>query len=124
MKGTILLHESDSELRKVVALHLEHLKWRVLQSKTVEFAMRLLEREEPDILIAEFDPPYANKGRLIDRFREINGNTSGSILILMILDHVDRQLLNRYRPEIVVHKPFDVRFVSRNIDRLLDQRRH
>jgi DNA-binding response OmpR family regulator len=124
MKGTILLHESDSELRKVVALHLEHLKWRVLQSKTVEFAMQLLEREEPDILIAEFDPPYANKSRLIDRFRDINGNRSKSILILMILDDVDRKALDRYEPEIVVHKPFDVRFVSRNIDRLLDEGRN
>jgi DNA-binding response OmpR family regulator len=122
MKGTILLHESDSELRKVVALHLEHLKWRVLQSKTVEFAMRLLEREEPKILISEFDPPYIKKGRLINRFRKINENGSDSILILMVLDHVDRELLDKFKPEIVIHKPFDVRNVSRNINRLLDKR--
>ena len=123
-KGTILIHESDSDLRKVIALHLEHLEWRVLQSKTVDFAIRLLEREEPDILIAEFDPPYTKKISLIDHFREINGNASESILILMVLNHVEREILNQQKPDIVFHKPFDVRIVSRKIDHLLNKRKH
>jgi DNA-binding response OmpR family regulator len=122
MRGTILLQESDSELRKVIALHMEHCHWRVLQSRTVEFALRLLEREEPDILISEFDPKNSNEAELINRFREIQEDHSRSILIITTLEHVNRKMLNKYQPEIVLHKPFDVRKVSRKIDHLLEKR--
>jgi DNA-binding response OmpR family regulator len=117
MKKTILLLESDSELRKVIALHMERLNWRVLQSKTVEFALQLLERETPDILILELDTPYRMNGMLIDRFRAIDHGLPGKVVILA-LEHLNREVVDRYQPDILIYKPFDIRNLSKRVEAL------
>ncbi|MEJ2551023.1 MAG: hypothetical protein P8Z42_06560 [Anaerolineales bacterium] len=120
MKGSILLQESDSDLRKVLALYLENLDWRVLQSKTKKFAVQLLEKENPTILITELDPAESKPDDLIKCFRAVNKVRAVSILILTTFEHLGKEIVRQYRPDAILHKPFDVRTVGRKIERLLD----
>jgi DNA-binding response OmpR family regulator len=120
MKKTILLLESDSELRKVIALHMERLNWRVLQSKTMDFALQLLEMETPDILILEMDTPYRMNGVLIDRFRDLDHDPSGKVVILA-LEHLNREVVERYRPDLLIYKPFDIRNLSQRVKALVEE---
>lgn len=127
MKGTILLHESDSELRKVIALHLEGSDWRVLQSKTTAFAKQLLDREDPEILISDYVPHDPSYEALFNCFREEDRESADSIpwdsiLILTTLDRLGEAALERIKPELVIHKPYDVRLMERKIDRLIAAR--
>ncbi len=120
MKGSILLQESDSELRKALALYLENLDWRVLQSKSKKFAVRLLEKENPVILITELDPAKSKPDDLIKCFRGLNQAQTVSILILTTFEHLGKEIVRQYCPDAILHKPFDVRTVGRKIERLLD----
>jgi DNA-binding response OmpR family regulator len=117
MKKTVLLLESDSELRKAIAMHLEGQQWRVLQSKTLDFAIQMLDKESPHVLISELDSPYQMNGILIDRFRERNNNHSGKVVVLA-LEHLKSGIVERYHPDVLIYKPFDIRYLSKKMEAL------
>jgi DNA-binding response OmpR family regulator len=122
MKGTILVLESDSELRRVLSLHLEQLKWRVLQSKTVDFALHLLDRDSPDILVVDADSANPRADELVKQFRDHGPEGAPGLVFLTAIDRLGRESLHRCEVDVVLYKPFDVRHLSRKIDSLFEER--
>jgi DNA-binding response OmpR family regulator len=110
----VLILEPDDELRKVLGCHLGRQRWRVLESRTEQEALRLLELENPLVLIVEVEPPGNATEKLLQLFRE--NEVDQKLLIFTTLGRITRELHEKYRPEFVAYKPFDVRWISDRLD--------
>ena len=112
---TILLVEPDHQLRRVIAASLEQKGLRVLQASDTRFALNLLEREDPELLILDLRPS-ASTDRLVEVYLddELENDKNRPILITT-LDRPDAQWLQEVKPDAVIYKPFDVRYLYRRV---------
>lgn len=117
MKPTVLIYETESSLRKVMAASLEQLGLATLQAADAEAAQRHMKRSAPDLFVLELDHPGGENGRLIDAYRRECG--SGAV-VLTTTERPGEMWRSRYRPEAVVYKPFDVRYLCSKVRGLID----
>jgi DNA-binding response OmpR family regulator len=115
---TVLLVETDHQLRRVIAASLELKGLRVLQASDTGFAMRLLEREDPELMILDLNPSIATE-QLVQAFLDEDGQMSADErprpILITTLDRPDKQRLQEIKPEAVIYKPFDVRYLYRRV---------
>jgi DNA-binding response OmpR family regulator len=125
--STILLLESEGSLRRVLAVSLKELGLRVLEAPDVDFAKDLLKTARPDLLITEIDFPFGRNGELIEQFRRQKRECSGFVLVTTTQRFGDAWR-RRYRPDVTLFKPFDIRLLCKSVIALLgeahDQREH
>lgn len=114
----LLLLEHDPGLRKSVRLTLERAGVTVWEAPDEDAARALLETRAPDILVLDHENMAEQLGELIEQYRGAVENSEGLVLITTgrRINDVWRR---RYRPDGVVYKPFDVRFLCRRIQSLL-----
>ncbi len=113
-KAGVLILEPDDELRRVLGFHLEGQQWRVLLSGTEQEALNLLEQENPLVLIVEIESAWNVPQDLLRLFRQ---NEFGrKLLVFTTLGRITTELLTKYKPDYVVYKPFDVRWISDRLD--------
>jgi len=114
---TVLLVEPDHQLRRVIAASLEQKGLRVLQAGDTHLAIRLLEREHPELLILDLNPSPGTD-RLLEAYLEdgesVEDDKTRPILITT-LDRPDKQWLQEIKPDAVIYKPFDVRYLYRRV---------
>lgn len=116
---TILLQETDSDLRKIIAMSLKQKGLRVLQAETADEASAILDDKYPDILMLDLDLPYGSCGTVIERYRKrSDGERSGAILLTTDRRPGD-EWRKRYRPDAVIYKPYDIRYLLRRICSLM-----
>jgi DNA-binding response OmpR family regulator len=113
--GTILLVEPDHQLRRVIAASLEQQGLRVLQASDTRFALSLLEREDPELLILDLRPSDS-----IDRLVEVYlddeiDDAKNRPILITTLDRPDKRWLQEIKPDAVIYKPFDVRYLYRRV---------
>lgn len=118
-KSAILV-ESNHQLRQAIAASLENKDWRVLEASSGEFAEELLARDVPDVLIVEHLPTSEADSALIDAFRESNSN--GGQIILTVLDRPDKTWIDKHQPDAVIYKPFDVRYLQRRMEKMIQEK--
>lgn len=115
---TVLLIEPDHQLRRVIAATLEQKGLRVLQASDSGFAIRLLEREDPELMILDLNPSVATD-QLIEAFLDEDDNIPADgksrPILITTLDRPDKQQLQEINPEAVIYKPFDVRYLYRRV---------
>ena len=109
---TILLLEQDQGLRKIISLTLHDQGMTVLAAPDPIGARNILREEKPDLFILEMDNMGETHGRLIDLYRQNGVKTQGAVL-LMTTRRPSDAWRNLYQPDIVIYKPFDVRFMLR-----------
>jgi DNA-binding response OmpR family regulator len=112
MSTTVLLFETEASLRKVVAASLEQQGFDIIQAANADAVRMHLRRDTPDLFVLELDHPDGDNGRLIDAYRSRSNN--GAVL-LTTTERPDNGWRDRYQPEAVVYKPFDVRFLCRRV---------
>lgn len=117
-RGTVLLLESEPSLRRVVSLSLRQRGYQVLEAADSEAANELLEADKPDLLILELDHPHGENGRLIELYRENNEGAEGAVL-LTTTHRPEESWRFRYRPDAVLYKPFDIRYLCRRVGALV-----
>ena len=116
MSATVLLFETETSLRKVMAASLEQQGFDIIQAANADAARKHLRRDSPDLFVLELDHPAGDNGKLIETYR--NQSRSGAVL-LTTTERPDDGWRSRYQPEAVVYKPFDVRFLCRQIRDLM-----
>ncbi len=116
MSATVLLLETESSLRKVVAASLQQLGLRILEAEDAAAARQHLQDEAPDLFVLEFDPPSGENGALIEAYRE---HSEEGAVVLTTTERPKDDWRQRYQPEAVVYKPFDVRYLSRRVRHLI-----
>lgn len=117
---TVLLVESEKSLRRVITVSLQELGLRVFEVPDFECARNLLETERLDLLVTELDFPFGRNGELIELFRKQKGEYQGSVLVTTT-HRFDDDWRRRYRPDVIVFKPFDIRVLCKFVSGLLGE---
>jgi two-component system KDP operon response regulator KdpE len=112
--ATVLLLEQEDSLRRVIVLTLKQLGIDVLEASDENSARKCLERKTPDLFIINLDSPTGKKGQLIKLFREKSGDEQGAVL-LTTTQRPEDKWRQRFRPDVVIYKPFDIRYLMRRI---------
>ena len=116
MSATVLLLETESSLRRVVAASLQQLGLRIIEAEDADTARAHLQDKAPDLFVMELDHPSGDHGALIDAYREQSDNGA---VVLTTTERPKDDWRQRYQPEAVVYKPFDVRYLSRRVRHLI-----
>lgn len=114
MKWTVLLLESEVGLSRSISAHLEQHDMRVYHASDLDTARAMLETVEPDILITELDNKDPQNGTLIRQCREAPTDRDPLILVTTF-DRLDDEILERFRPDVILQKPFDVRWLTHKV---------
>lgn len=110
MPESILLIESDPDLRRVITLSLQQKGFRIPEVVDVAQAYEFLKKKTPDLLVLELDIPHGNNGELIDAYRKcLEQDTENGKVILTTTLRPGDSWRKRYQPDAVIYKPFDVR---------------
>jgi two-component system torCAD operon response regulator TorR len=115
---SVLLLESDPRLRQVLAISLNLLGVEVLSAPTANKAQEILKNQPVDLFVLAFTNPASEYGDLIERFRKKSTKLQNPFLVLTT-QRLDDSWRNRYKPDAVIYKPFDIRFFIRRIKDLL-----
>lgn len=116
MSATVLLYERETSLRKVVAASLTQMGLRIVEAGSARAAWQKLESEQPDLFVLELDHPAGENGALIDAYREMDGEGA---VVLTTTQRPNDGWRQRYQPEAVIYKPYDVRFLCNRISGLV-----
>ncbi len=116
MSTTVLLLETERSLRKVVAASLQQLGLRIIEAEDAEAARQHLQGDAPDLFVLELDHPSGDNGELIDAYR---AQSDEGAVVLTTTERPKDDWRQRYQPEAVVYKPFDVRYLLRRVRRLI-----
>jgi DNA-binding response OmpR family regulator len=120
MKDTVLLFESESDLRKVVTACLEQIGLRVLEASDTASARKLITGEHPSLLLLELDFPDGKNSALIEDFRSISQHAKRSCrVVIMTEQRIGDEWRRQYKPDFVIYKPFDTRFLCYRVASML-----
>jgi DNA-binding response OmpR family regulator len=119
-KGSLLLVEPDAELRKAVAVCLRENGWHILPAKNSDEACRILELDTPEILVLGMESSSDRQGLVIEKFREGRVEGRRGSVVIATGQRLEDSWRHKYRPDAVIFKPFDIRYLSRRISRLLE----
>lgn len=108
MSESILLIESDPDLRKVITLSLRQEGYDILDAGDVTQAYDFMQDRPPEILILELDFPHGNNGALIEAYRGSHNPSTGRV-VLTTTQRPGDEWRKKYQPDAVIYKPFDVR---------------
>ena len=110
MQESILLVESDLDLRRVMTLSLQQVGFEVFDAVDLSHAYEIIKREVPRILILELDFPLGSNGALINSYRKHHDqDAERSTVILTTTRRPGDAWRTTYQPDVVIYKPFDVR---------------
>jgi DNA-binding response OmpR family regulator len=116
---TVLLLEREASLRRVISVTLKQLGIKVWEAADASSARETLKNHTPDIFVLELDLPDINNGELIDLYRDRTGDTHG-VVFLTTTQRPDDNWREEYQPDLVVYKPFDIRYLCRRIRQVSD----
>ncbi|MGD2156924.1 MAG: response regulator [Anaerolineales bacterium] len=115
--ATVLLLEQEDSLRRVIVLTLKQMGMKVLEASDAPSARKYLKNHNPDLFVLNFDHPSGKNGNLINLYREKTGVDQGGVL-LTTTQRPDDNWRELYKPDIVVYKPFDIRYLVKRITTL------
>jgi two-component system phosphate regulon response regulator PhoB len=111
----ILLLEGERRLRKAIVMSLKQLDVEIEEAPDAQEARVLLEdNPAPDILIVDLDYPEAKNSELIDLFRQKDGDEKRIVLVTTTERPKDKWRQS-YHPDMILYKPFDIRYLIRRI---------
>ena len=114
---SILLLERDPGLRKSITLSLQQNGIQVIEARNNAEALENLKRIPFTLLILDRDSA-THCGSLIQAFREKSSRQNGHVL-LIAMERLEDQWRQQYQPDVVVYKPFDIRYLYRRIKNLM-----
>ncbi|MBN2083930.1 MAG: hypothetical protein JW748_01810 [Anaerolineales bacterium] len=120
-QGSLLLVESDAELRRAVSICLKEDGWRILPAVNSEEACRILEQETPEILVMDMDSSPDLQGTVIEKFRNRRADGRRGSVLISTHQRLEDGWRHKFHPDAVITKPFDMRYLSRRILRLREE---
>jgi DNA-binding response OmpR family regulator len=115
----ILLVERDNDLRRVIAASLSINDWEVIQANSLASATNKVEDGDVDLLLLGIESSSEKNIRLVRTFRQVDGGERGGLVLLMTSERIKEEWRERLKPDAVVYKPFDMRFLCERIEGLL-----
>ncbi len=110
MSDSILLIESDPDLRRVISLSLQQEGFKIIEVVEGAQAYEIMKNEYPEILVLELDIPHGRNGALIEAYRRCHEKDPNyGKVVLTTTRRPGDAWRKRYQPDAVIYKPFDVR---------------
>ena len=119
LEKAVLLMERETNLRQVIAITLRQLGFEVLEAADLLSAHKILDECIPGMMILAYEHPGEGYGELIDSFRQKKPDNKGKLL-LITLQRPDDRWRQYYQPDLVIYKPFDIRYLTRQVTGLID----
>jgi DNA-binding response OmpR family regulator len=110
----VLIIEHDQELRKVMEVSLAQAGVKVKTVKGFANALQIMQIKSPDVFILDFNLQKADLGNLITAFRQNQKDNSGAVMI-STANRLEDDWRRKYKPDSVIYKPFDIRYLIRLI---------
>jgi DNA-binding response OmpR family regulator len=114
----LLLLERDPELRRSVRLALERDGVEVWTAPDAVHAREILAQRSPDLIVLDHENLAEHLGPLIAQYRGGDDGKEGIVLVTTAR-RIDDGWRLRHRPDFVIYKPFDVRFLCRRVKALV-----
>jgi DNA-binding response OmpR family regulator len=116
-QDTVLLLEHDADLRKIVALMLKECGMHVVEAPNTRIAQQVIQNQTPNLLVLDFEAPSSDSGDLINLFRNTCKNQHKAVL-MTTFNRPDDNWRRLFNPDVVIYKPYDVRYLVDCIKRL------
>lgn len=114
----IIVIDRDAGLRRSIRLTLQRRGYEVRDAGDENGINRLMEQECADLVVIDQDSFPEISGQLIEHFRR-KGVDGSPHVVLTTGRRVDSAWRKKYRPDLVLYKPLDIRFLYRRIKDLL-----
>jgi CheY-like chemotaxis protein len=123
MSRTLLLADGSVTIQRVMELTFAHEDIRVTTASDGRKAMKMLESESPDVVLADVDLPEVDGYALAAHIRRVPRLKNVPILLLAgAFDPVDQNRAREVGSDGVITKPFEPQVVVTRVKELIDQR--
>ncbi|HKY31241.1 MAG TPA: response regulator [Candidatus Polarisedimenticolia bacterium] len=120
--GTILIVDDSENIRSVLQMNFEHLGYTVLAASDGEEALRVMEREEPDVVVLDVMMPRQNGFQVCRKMKSNPRLASIPVVFLTAKgQREDRYWGKDCGADEYLTKPFSTAELERVIERLLDR---
>jgi DNA-binding response OmpR family regulator len=114
----VLIIEDEAGLLEILELNFRSAGYRVSTAADGITAWQLFDQVRPDLLILDLNLPQMSGFRLLELVRS---ESEVPVLILTAYDFAEAEEVAQHRPDAFVKKPFHVRDLIRQADRLVDR---
>jgi DNA-binding response OmpR family regulator len=121
-KPQVLILENDPALRKVMEISLEQVGVRVAAVGMHANVEEMLQQNLPEVFILDIDMPDGEPDKLMTAYREHQASKVGTVMISTV-NRLEDNWRRKHRPDTVIYKPFDMRYLVRKILSLINEHR-
>lgn len=114
----ILFVEPDAGLRKSISLTFKEKGLPIHTANNEGRIRRILEHKPPDIFVFDFKSFMKTSGEWIRIFRK-QDDGGKRLVVVMTTQRLEDAWRKKYKPDVVLYKPIDVRFLYRRIQQLI-----
>lgn len=119
MRPHVLIVEDEEGLLEILALNFRSAGYQVSTATDGVMAWQQYERQQPDLLVLDLNLPQISGFRLLELVRS---ESDLPVLILTAYDFAEAEEVAQHRPDAYLKKPFDVRDLIREADRLVGRK--
>lgn len=119
MRPHVLIVEDEEGLLEILALNFRSAGYQVSTATDGVMAWQQYERQQLDLLVLDLNLPQISGFRLLELVRS---ESDLPVLILTAYDFAEAEEVAQHRPDAYVKKPFDVRDLIREADRLVGRK--
>ena len=120
--GKILIVDDSENIRSVLQLNFEYLGYRVLSARDGEEALRLIQEEEPHVVVLDVMMPRQNGFQVCRKIKSDPRYASLPVVFLTAKGHREDKLWGKdCGADEYLTKPFSTAELERVIERLMDR---
>jgi DNA-binding NtrC family response regulator len=119
-KSKVVIVENDPALCRIMEISLYQAGLNVEAVSEYEDAIMILQHQKPIIFILDKDINEVDAGKLITDYRQYLNADEGSVIV-STANRLKDEWRQKYKPDKVVYKPFDIRYLIRLILTLLEE---
>lgn len=113
----VLIIEHDPALRNAMQISLEHAGISVEAISRSTNALQIMQQAPPEVLILDIDLRGGDPEKLISTYRGNRNRDNGTVMV-STANRLEDKWRRKYRPDTVLYKPFDMRYLIRKISLL------
>jgi CheY-like chemotaxis protein len=116
----ILVADDSVTMHRAVTLGLKGSRFQVLTCDNGEDALRIVSKERPSVVLADYEMPGLSGAELISAIRKNPElNFIKTVLLLSNFENLDESFLARIPSDARIRKPFEARTLTALLDKLL-----
>jgi two-component system response regulator ResD len=117
----VIAVDDDDRMRRLLKVNLETDGIEVREVSTGEECLSMIRNESADLVLLDLNLPDGSGWDVLNRMRSMD-ETRGVPVIVLSVAPPDQSLMRRFKPIDFLQKPFDARFLTDRVRKLLKNR--